>query len=440
MLRGTCWPLERLNCIFSNLDGATGFALAVSGGADSLALLHLFHDWHEAAGDSRPVMVFTVDHGLRPEAAEEAVFVEAEAAKCAFPHQTLKWTQGAVASRIQERAREARYGLLTDACHEAGLSHLLLAHHLDDQAETVLMRALKGSGVDGLAAMRRETVVHGITALRPLLNCRKSELQAYLEGYGVTWIDDPSNLDPRFERVRMRALLDHISAETPNAAEGFARLATRAARASDALEWYAARAFDENVAVHKAGFCTLSRECFFHLPEDIRLRVLARAMRIVSGGRPFKLDALEAELPAIMAGRAGYSTTLGYTVLGIDNTSIAITREAGRGAPEPAMIEPGKTLLWDRRMAVSLAGETSPLRAELLGERWGEAREAMPALPKVIPSVRPTLLSLWAKDRLVALPGLDAALKGIETAVMFPIHDENGNTFAGIRGDRQAGG
>lgn len=439
MSRQTEWPLERLNRIFSGLDGAKGFALAVSGGADSRALLHLFHAWHETAGNARPVMIFTVDHGLRPDAAMEAERVEAAAAKCGFLHKTLRWTSHAASTRIQQRAREARYRLLTDACHKAGLSHLLLAHHLDDQAETVLMRVLRGGGIDGLAAMRKVMAIHGITAVRPLLGCRKRDLQGYLSARGICWIDDPSNLDERFERVRMRALLKHISAGTPDAAEGLARLAARTARASQALDWYAARAFEDIATIHQAGFCVIALERFTDLPDETRLRVLAHAMRIVSGGRPLKLDALETALPALQAKGPGYVTTLGYTVVSADHTSIFVVREAGRGVPETQLIQSGETVLWDQRMAVTLSSKCPPLRAEPLGERWAQARDALPGLPDIAPSVRPMLLSMWEEGRLVALPGLDAALEGIDVTVMFPIRDEGKDALNGPFEAKRAG-
>ena len=171
-----------------------------------MALFHLMAEWR-AEGEARPdLTVLTVDHGLRAESREEAAMVARMAESSGLRHAILTWTQGASQSGgLQERAREARYDLMAAYCHAHDIPALVTAHHLDDQAETFLMRLKRGSGLDGLAAIPEESVWSGIAVLRPLLDMPKARLAATLVAAGLGWAEDPSNRDERFERARMRA-------------------------------------------------------------------------------------------------------------------------------------------------------------------------------------------------------------------------------------------
>ena len=175
--------LERL---FASLDQASGIVAAVSGGPDSMALMHLLARWR-ATAERPPVLVATIDHGLRPEAADEAAFVAREAAALGLPHRILAWTGDKPSAGIQEAAREARYRLLVAHAREEGASHLVTAHTLDDQAETVLMRLSRGSGLSGLAGMRPETDRQGIRHARPLLDWPKARLLDLCHGAGLAF-------------------------------------------------------------------------------------------------------------------------------------------------------------------------------------------------------------------------------------------------------------
>ena len=228
--------------MFSGLEAAPALLLAVSGGPDSMALMLLVARWAQSLAAAPALHVATVDHGLRPASAAEAALAAAAAARLGLPHATLRWIGEKPATRIQERARAARYALLAAHAERIGAAKILTAHHADDQAETVLMRLVRGSGIGGLAGMRRETRLSpGITLVRPLLDVPKAELVALCHAGGIEIVDDPSNRDPAYARVRLRgeaaALarlgLDHTA---------LLRLARRAARAEDALEAEAARA------------------------------------------------------------------------------------------------------------------------------------------------------------------------------------------------------
>ena len=189
-------PLGRFPCV----------ALAVSGGPDSLALAYLAARWRAAQTDGPALSVLTVDHGLRSTSRGEAEMVARFASELGLPHTILTWeTSGARGTSLQARARAARYDLMAAHCHANTVPSLATAHHLDDQAETFLMRLKRGSGLDGLAAIPEQGSWAGIAVLRPLLDVPKARLVATLDAVGIAFVSDPSNVDPRFERARLRA-------------------------------------------------------------------------------------------------------------------------------------------------------------------------------------------------------------------------------------------
>ena len=222
-------------------DERTGpLGLAVSGGADSLALLLLAH--HALPGE---IAVASINHGLRPEAASEVALVGevCAALDLAFTPISVQLAPG----NLQAKAREARYAALTQWVQERGLGALATAHHADDQAETLLMRLARGSGLAGLAGVRGATVLpDGETPLlRPLLDWRKAELEQIVTAHGIDPARDPSNADPAYDRVRMRDHLGQHEALLP--VEGLARSAEHLAESWRAIEWYAQIDWEEMV-------------------------------------------------------------------------------------------------------------------------------------------------------------------------------------------------
>ena len=177
-------------------------AVGVSGGPDSMALLHLLLDW--AVEPSAKITALTLDHGLRPEAADEAAFVADTCADLGVDHHVLRWDATKPASGLQEAARAARRQILGQWCEANQILHLALGHHLDDQVETHVMRQMKSSGPDGLAGMSTVVPTRWGRIIRPLLGVSKNALIAHLSGCGVDFVDDPSNADRRFTRVRVR--------------------------------------------------------------------------------------------------------------------------------------------------------------------------------------------------------------------------------------------
>jgi tRNA(Ile)-lysidine synthase len=257
-------------------------AVAVSGGSDSLALTLLLHDWVRRRGGH--LTALTVDHGLRPEAAAEARQVARWLKARGIRHRILTWRPAGEAHRggLQAAARTARYRLLGAWCRANSVLHLALAHHREDQAETLLLRLGRGSGLDGLAAMAAVSEREGVRLIRPLLTIPRVRLAASLRRAGQDWIEDPSNRDPAHARVRVRALMPAL------AAEGFtaARLAATAAhlgRARAALDDAVADLLAVAAAPSPAGYLLLDPAPLRAASAEVSLRALAHALLAIGG-------------------------------------------------------------------------------------------------------------------------------------------------------------
>ena len=256
-------------------DGAP-FGVAVSGGGDSIALMHL------AARRGAPP-VATVDHGLRDGSAAEAVAVARAAAALGLPQETLRWEWDRLGN-LQAAARDGRRRLLCEWAGRRGLDWVLLGHTLDDQAETLVMRLARGSGVEGLSAMEEAAAPF----LRPLLGVPRAALRDWLTGRGIPWTDDPSNEDPRFERVRARRAIDALGLDPARLSDTAARMA----RAREALERRAVETARRLVRPCLPGDVALDRAGLAATDEDTRLRILGGALRHVAGAlhRPREAD------------------------------------------------------------------------------------------------------------------------------------------------------
>lgn len=250
-------------------DDIVRLALAVSGGPDSMALLLL-----AAAALPGQVVVATVDHRLRPESADEAVMVARQCAALGVPHATLVPEAPITGSSLQARAREARYALLSRWARAQGADALATAHHADDQAETFLMRAARGSGLSGLAGIRARTEIAGMMVVRPLLDWRRAELRAIVRRAGMPFVDDPANRDARHDRTRFRELLEfHEWLGVPQLAAAAAQLAEVDADVRATVDWlWDARATAD------AGSVTLG---VAELPRELRRRLARRAITAV---------------------------------------------------------------------------------------------------------------------------------------------------------------
>jgi tRNA(Ile)-lysidine synthase len=337
------------NQLFNALDSFPVLILAVSGGPDSTALMVLAARWRAASETPPKLIAATVDHGLRAESKREAKAVERLARDLGIEHQILRWTGRKPKAGLQEAARLARYRLLAGVARKAGARHVLTAHTLDDQAETVLMRMARGSGVSGLASMGLAAPMPveeatGVMLVRPFLSVPKSRLIATLKAEKISFANDPTNFDPRFTRPRIRALMPALALEglTP---ERLATLAHRVERVEDAL--FAAL----NDAQAKLapgpwpdnGPVAMETEAFCDLPTEIAIRLLGRIIGQVGNEGPVELGKLEAlyaamgpPLSAAMMRMekkwAHFRRTLAGAVVTLADDRITIARAPARGA------------------------------------------------------------------------------------------------------------
>jgi tRNA(Ile)-lysidine synthase len=290
--------LAQAKALFAGLEALPALVLAVSGGPDSTALMLLAARWRAARKTGPRLIAVTVDHSLRKESKREAAEVGRLARKLGITHRTLRWTGAKPTTGLQQAARAARYRLLAQAARDGKATHVLTAHTLDDQAETVLIRLSRGSGLTGLAAMTRIAAlpVAGageIAIVRPLLDLPKARLIATLMAAKVPYADDPSNRDPRFTRARLRGLMARLAAEGLTAAR-LALLAGRLRRADLALEAAVDRAAAElAVAPAVAGALAYDAGGFANLPAEIALRLLGRAIGSRGDEGPVELGKLE---------------------------------------------------------------------------------------------------------------------------------------------------
>ncbi|NIZ08952.1 tRNA lysidine(34) synthetase TilS [Pseudooceanicola sp. HF7] len=296
--------------------------LAVSGGGDSLALMHLMAEI--AAKEAISLHVVTVDHGLRPAARAEAEEVARQAANLGVPHDILTWTDWDGEGNLQDQARRARYALMCNWAEAKGITQIALGHTADDQAETFLMRLSRSAGVDGLSGMSARRRMGAVTFVRPLLDTHRDCLRHYLRARGVKWIEDPSNEDERFDRVRARQVLKALE-PLGISAQGISETTKNLASVRSTLAWYS---FCEaqKIVEFDHGDILFSRAGFRVLQPEIARRLLIQALLWVSGADyPPRRRAMAMALEAV---RSGTGMTLHGCAITLDASRIRVAREA----------------------------------------------------------------------------------------------------------------
>ena len=387
-------------------DFPPAIGLAVSGGGDSMAMLALAHGWARVMGVT--LRVVTIDHGLRAAAAAEAAMVAAECAALGHSHYTLRWHWDGQGN-LQDAARQARRDLI--GAWRGDLAHVLFAHTQDEQAETVLLRLLRGSGVEGLAAMSPERAVHDASGqwwvIRPLLGEARADLRHYAQTLKLPFVDDPSNDDPRYDRVRARQAMAALGLSAAGLSETAGRMARAAAACRARAADIAGRIVtEERVNDLPSGDLLIERDWLALVERDSQMRILAGALQWVASSpyRP-RAHALEGLLDRLLAGGGG---TLHGVEASCGAAAIRLSREGAalRDGPQPA--HPGR--VWDGRWVV---GDDVPPGAVLraLGpDGWAQRPENMPVLaPARAAHAWPALFS---DDRLLACPLLGVGPRG----------------------------
>jgi tRNA(Ile)-lysidine synthase len=381
-------------------------AVACSGGADSLALALLAAEW--AQGQGGEILALIVDHSLRADSRDEAERVAGWLAGRGIPHRILTWRGTKPSADIQAEARAARHGLIEECCRADGLLHVLLGHHREDQAETLLLRLGRGSGLDGLAGMAAIADGVHVRWLRPFLQTPKARLPATLRARGQDWVDDPSNRNPLYTRVRLRHMAPALAAEGLNS-ERLAATARRLGRARAALGQAVAEAAARWVRPEPAGWAMVAAGAFGRTSEEIGLRLLTRLLMAIGGGAyPPRLERTEALFTGLRGGLAGARTLAGCRVTPMVGGEFLFSREAARMAP-PVALSPGAEIVWDGRFRAEVAADAAPgLTLGALGPHgWRRiANLAGGGLPPVPAAVRPTLPAVYGADGISAVPHL----------------------------------
>ncbi len=344
--------------------------LMVSGGSDSMALMHLTASW--AKEHSVSCSVVTIDHGLRSDSAAEAEFVKSAAHSLGLVHDILHWKDG-VASQgnLQKNARDARYALI--AGHGGNGAVVLTGHTLDDQAETFLLRLQRGSGLDGLSSIPAKRYVPlgdgGYWLIRPLLEFRRELLREFLRQRFVAWINDPSNDDKRFGRIKMRSALAQTNDLGINP-ENIADAASHLQRARDALD-QETRVFASKICVTEYGDLLIDRAGFGKLHREFQYRLFAQALKWVSSNpyRP-RFEALKRIFKNSLSGK---TQTIHGCLIHPHKDQIRVSREFK--AVEGNRIDLVDGTVWDRRWKVRFMDTKAstqlmiaPLGAE--GAKW----------------------------------------------------------------------
>jgi tRNA(Ile)-lysidine synthase len=343
---------DEASALFGGLADLHGLILAVSGGPDSTALLVMAAGWARRVKSqlkrSPKLVAVTIDHGLRAESRREAAAVKRLARRLGVAHRTVRWRGKKPSSGLQAAARAARYRLLAGEAAHAGFAHIVTAHTLDDQAETLLFRLARGSGLTGLAGMApvspaplfaaaNKTAVSNfadqVFVVRPLLSVPKTRLIATLKAVGVDYNNDPSNRDPRFARTRLRGLLPRLAAEGLDA-KTLARLGSRMRRAEAAVEFAvgAARTALAPGSWRRRGPIVFAARAFGDLPHEVGLRLLGRAVAHVGDEGPVELGKLELVYDSVRASPPLTRRTLAGALISLRGGKLTVERAPPRRA------------------------------------------------------------------------------------------------------------
>jgi len=404
---------ERMNAL-GPFEACPRLGVAVSGGADSLALVLLADAWARARGGA--VLALTVDHSLRAEAAVEARQVGAWLRSRQIVHRVLRWEGQKPKTGIQAAARDARYALLMERCRKEGVLHLLLAHQREDQAETFLFRLGRGSGLDGLAGMASISERTHLRLLRPLLDVPRADLRKTLEAANQPWIEDPSNEDRAFARVRIRAVLPVLDREGVTV-QRLVDMTQQLTHARAERDGATAALLAEGAILYPEGYARIAKVAFLAASPECARAALARLLRVVGGGIHAPRRARIARLAtALTQGDFRSGRTLGGCRVLVEAESFLLCREMRKEMPQPVL--PGACFRWDRRFVVEMAPakagsawakQAKTWRLQRLGAQgWAEIVAVKPALrqSRIPAAVRPTLPAIWDRRGVFLVPHL----------------------------------
>jgi tRNA(Ile)-lysidine synthase len=389
----------------SFLTNRISIAVAVSGGADSMALCLLLADW--AKNNQHSIVALTVDHGLRNDAEKEALKVSKWLAVWGINHKILSWDGEKPITGIQAAARNARYSLMAQWCRENKHTVLMTAHHLEDQVETFLLRAERGSGLDGLASMNPIVGLEGVMLIRPLLGISKTFLRKFLIERQQIWIEDPSNNSLAFQRTRIRRLVGKLEQRglLPRTifklVEHFANLRQQF---SEVVKVFCERA----VRILPESYGVVHLEALKYLPDPIMERVLVQIISELSGNiYPPRRERIKHSMEKIKSIEMP-NFTLGGCRFILEGSTVIVCRD--QRSITVKKVVAGDDFNWDGLFDVEISGPRGAVgKLGALGEKgWVEIVRKCPELKKIsVPHpVRITLPTLFDDNGVVEVPSL----------------------------------
>ena len=355
--------LETLNKAFSEamIDIPKGdIGVGVSGGGDSMALLHLSAEWAEE--NKRKIKAVTIDHGLRSSSLSECVHVKKISEKLSIEHTTLKWL-AKPSGNLQNAARNARHELFLDWTKKSKLSVVLLGHTMDDNAETIMIKLIRGSGIDGLAGISKNKKINELAIFRPLINITRDDLRKYLIMKNIQWIDEPSNFDERFERIKVRNLLPKLS-DFGLTAKKLIALSSHMNRAKEALNGEVLRFAKQHVQQKNWGDLEIKLDEFIKIPKEYQFRLLSAALLWISGKvyRP-RFNSLERLIIALNSSSLGRGSCLMGCLIKCDEEKIILSREFS-AISKPSQAVKSK-FLWEKHW--QLVVDSSKINNTMIG-------------------------------------------------------------------------
>ncbi|MEC9414021.1 MAG: tRNA lysidine(34) synthetase TilS [Pseudomonadota bacterium] len=402
---------KKLIKIFNDQIIDSKIAIAVSGGIDSMALMNLAKE-SDLLNDKN-VFILVVDHDLRSESKQEAEFVKKEAKKLGFTTRILKWKGSKPNKRIQEEARNKRYNLLINFCRENNINNLYLAHHLDDQIETFLFRMFRGSGLQGLTSFSRSYKRNGLTLMRPLIDIPKSELINYAKRKKINWVEDPSNENQKYDRVKLRKALPLLYKEGFDK-EVFLKSIKKLRLANEALDQITKEFVSKYVSINKNVSVFINQELFLTAPQDVQLRVLQNTIRIFSGERYYSPNYLKIfNLMHWAREDNGISAkTLGGTIFRKRKSGIILYKEVKKlNEIKSIKLSKSKYKAWDNRFLIkinkSVRGEISYLGNEgvkILKSKKILSKKGFKGIPI---TALYSIPAMWDGKRLISAPFFD---------------------------------
>ena len=385
--------------ILCNSGVRDNFCIAVSGGPDSLALYFLAKEY--AKKNDYIFSVITVDHRLRENSSKEADWLKKLFKKDKVNHYVLRWNGIKPRSNLMALARNKRYELINKKCVELGAKYLLTAHHLDDQIETFFMRLVRGSGIKGLASIARKSKMQNIILVRPLLAYSKKSLIKVLAEKKQSYIEDPTNKNLSFDRIRYRKIISSLINEgiDKNRLE---KLISNLSQANFAVDYSSKIELKNCLSQNRYGHIQIKKDFFFKLPKEIQFRIINFLILNYSNKRKVVRSASILKLLANFSKSDFYNQTLNKIVFLNEKSLITLVREVSRIDKKDSISE--NTLFWDNFYEInSLLKKSKDLKISYFGNKM-----KLPKKYSKFKKIIPYLPAIWKKNKLLSVPQLDS--------------------------------